>query len=89
MTKVPFLILAALLAGCTTVPVKQKFPDAVTELREKCPQLAQIEGEKVAITDMLKVVIANYTTYYQCANKVDGWNEWYDKQKKIFEEANK
>jgi pectin methylesterase-like acyl-CoA thioesterase len=89
MNKLPFLIFAVLLVGCTTVPVKQKFPDSVAELREKCPQLAQIEGERVAITDMLKVVIANYTTYYQCANKVDGWNEWYDKQKKIFEEANK
>ncbi len=84
------LILAAFLSACSTsVPVKQKFPDAVKELQEKCPELKQIEGDKVSITDMLKVVVTNYGTYYQCANKVDGWNDWYTKQKKIFEDTNK
>ena len=38
------------------------------------------------ITEMLKTVVNNYRLYYQCSNKVDGWQEWYDKQKKIFEE---
>lgn len=90
MKSLALLVGALFLVGCSTpVPVKQKWPDVVTELQEKCPQLKTIEGEKVAITDLLKVVIENYTTYYQCANKVDGWNEWYDKQKKIFEDANK
>lgn len=84
------LALAVFLSACSTsVPVKQKFPDIVQELKEKCPELKQIEGDKVSITDMLKVVVANYGTYYQCANKVDGWNEWYTKQKKIFEDTNK
>jgi hypothetical protein len=23
--------------------------------------------------------------YYQCSAKVDGWNEWYQQQKKIYE----
>lgn len=90
MKKFLLLLSIVALAGCsTTVPVKQKWPDVVTELQEKCPQLKTIEGEKVSITDMLKVVIENYTTYYQCANKVEGWNEWYTKQKEIFERANK
>jgi len=84
------LFSSALLMGCsTTVPVKQKWPDAVSELQEKCPQLKTIEGEKIAITDLLKTVIENYTTYYQCANKVEGWNDWYAKQKEIFEKVNK
>ncbi len=88
--KIIFLLVPILLlTGCYTVPVKQKFPDAITELQEKCPELKTIQGDKVSITDMIKVVIENYTTYYQCANKVDGWNEWYNKQKEIFEKVNK
>lgn len=86
-----FLFLGvAFLVGCsTTVPIKQQWPDAVPELQEKCPQLKTVEGEMVSITDLLKIVIENYTTYYQCGNKVDGWNEWYNKQKENFEKTNK
>ena len=80
--------IIALAACSTTVPVKQKFPDAVPELQEKCADLMTIEGTKVSITDLLKTVVANYTTYYQCANKVDGWNDWYGKQKEIFNKVN-
>lgn len=78
--------LAVLLAGCgATTPVKRTFPDAVPALQEKCSMLTTIEGTSVSITDMLKTVVKNYGMYYECANKVDGWNDWYDKQKKQFE----
>lgn len=78
------------LTGCSTlVPVKQKFPEAVPELQKECPELLQIQGDKVSITDMLKTIVQNYNTYYQCANKVEGWNEWYNKQKEIFDKVNK
>ena len=86
--KTIILVFAALIAGCSTsTPVKRNFPDAVPALQEKCPGLSTVEstGNAVSITDMLKTVVKNYGTYYECANKVDGWNEWYDKQRKIFE----
>jgi hypothetical protein len=84
------LALALTLAGCSTVtPVKQNFPQATKTLMESCPDLQKIEGDKVAITDLLKTIVNNYSLYYQCANKVDGWKEWYEQQKKTFEEANK
>lgn len=83
-------IFCIFLSGCaTSVPVKQPFPVAPEILLEKCPQLLQIETGKNTLTDMLKVVIQNYSTYYQCANKVKGWQEWYQAQKKIHEEVNK
>jgi hypothetical protein len=84
------VLLSLLIAGCgtTAVPVKQSFPEAVKSLQEKCPDLKQIEGEKVSITDMLKVVVENYNTYYTCSNKVDGWNDWYKTQKEIFDKVN-
>jgi len=80
------ICLALLLTGCFgTVPVKPKFPDAPKALTEKCENLKKIEGDKVAITEMLKVVVHNYTLYYECSTKVEGWNEWYEGQKKIYE----
>lgn len=86
--KIIILGLVVLLAGCSTAtPVKRNFPDAVPALQEKCPGLSTVEntGNTVSITDLLKTVVKNYGLYYECANKVDGWNEWYDTQRKIFE----
>jgi starvation-inducible outer membrane lipoprotein len=75
------------LSGCLSIiptPVKRTFPDPVPALMEQCPDLQQIVGDNVSIADLLKVIINNYNLYYQCANKVDGWKEWYEEQKKIF-----
>ncbi len=85
------LIPLLLLAGCasTVVPVQQKFPNASPELMKKCESLKKIEGDKVAITDLLKVVVHNYSLYYECSTKVEGWQEWYNEQKKIYDEAAK
>jgi hypothetical protein len=55
----------------------------------KCPNLKTVEGNNVSITEMLKVVVENYSTYYQCAVVTDGWQEWYQVQKIIFEDAAK
>ena len=74
------------LAGCSTpVPVSQKFPDVPKALVERCESLKKVEGDRVAITEMLKVVVQNYGMYYECAAKVDGWNDWYQEQKRIYE----
>lgn len=80
----PLLCLAA--CSTTPVPVQRNFPDAVPELTKKCEALATVQGDKVPITDMLKIIVKNYTLYHECAAKVDSWQEWYTKQKKIFEE---
>ena len=79
------LSLALVLAACSTAPVKQKFPEVPKALVERCESLKKIEGDKVAITEMLKVVVQNYGMYYECAAKVDGWNDWYLEQKRIYE----
>ena len=80
------LSLALILSACSTpVPVSQKFPEVPKALVERCDSLKKIEGDKVAITEMLKVVVQNYGMYYECAAKVDGWNDWYLEQKRIYE----
>jgi hypothetical protein len=84
--KYALLILAVFLTACSTpVPVSQRFPEVPKALVERCESLKKIEGDKVAITEMLKVVVQNYGMYYECAAKVDGWNDWYLEQKRIYE----
>jgi uncharacterized lipoprotein YmbA len=84
--KYALLILAVFLTACATpVPIKQRFPDVPKALVERCENLRKVEGDKVAITEMLKIVVQNYGMYYECAAKVDGWNDWYLEQKRIYE----
>jgi hypothetical protein len=55
---------------------------------EKCPDLAKIK-EDAALSDIAKTVNANYSEYYVCAVKLDLWIEWYQIQRKIFEDMAK
>jgi hypothetical protein len=88
--KLAIILLVGLISACSTaVPVKQKFPEAPVSITEKCESLMKIEGDKVSITDMLKVIVKNYSMYYECSTKVEGWNDWYTEQKKIFDSINK
>lgn len=84
-----FLLLTFISACSTTVPVKHKFPDIPPALKEKCTALKKIEGDSVSIVDLHKTVVENYTSYYECAIKVDEWNEWYRQQREIFESVYK
>jgi hypothetical protein len=72
------------LTGCSTVvPVVAKFPDVPERLMVKCPQLEKV-SETPTLSDIAKTVTNNYTTYYECAVKHDGFVEWYNIQKEIF-----
>lgn len=77
-------ILLICLAGCSTVvPVTAKFPEP-PKATMACPQL-QTVPDNVKLSGLTSTVTANYSTYYECAVKVDKWNEWYEIQKRIFE----
>ena len=84
-----YLIIASLLCltACTSVPVERKFPEVPNVLLVKCPQLKTIDTETTVFSELTKTVVQNYTTYYECAVKNDAWIEWYQIQKKIFEEV--
>ena len=84
------LISLLFITGCsTTVPVTQQFPNATTELMKQCESLKKVEGDRVSITDMLKVVVHNYSLYYECSTKVEGWQEWYNEQQKLHDAITK
>lgn len=82
------LVPAVLLSGClATTP---KFPDAPATLTEVCPKLQTIDKtDSVSIVDLTKTTTNNYTTYHECAAKVEGWIEWHKSQKSIWDNVNK
>jgi hypothetical protein len=83
-----YILLAFLITACSTaVPVTQNFPQAPDLLMEKCPELKTIAGERVTIVEFTRTVSENYTTYHQCAGRTDAWIDWYNQQKKIWEQV--
>lgn len=86
--KLVTIVLALCLSACSTVvPVTAKFPDAPSAT-EACPQLETVT-DTVKLSELTNTVAKNYSTYYECAVKVDTWNEWYATQKRIFEGVSK
>ena len=85
-----FCVASLLLSGCTTtVPVKQKFPEAPEILLVDCDKLDKIGKDKVYFSDFLKTVVGNYNKYHMCAAQNAAWKEWYTETKKIYDELNK
>ena len=83
--KLLIVIAAFALAGCnTTAPVVMKFPDVPKELLESCPNLKLAENSP-KLSAMLTTVTQNYALYKNCQIKQEGWVEWYNSQKQIFE----
>ena len=78
-------ILLILISGCSTVvPVTAKFPEAPINLQVKCPQLEKLKDD-AKLSEVSKTITLNYSTYYECAVKLDSWIEWYQVNKTIFE----
>lgn len=83
------MLVVFVLTGCSTpVPVSAKFPDAPERIKVACPQLEKLKDD-AKLSEVAKTVTLNYTTYYECAVKTDAWIEWYEVQKRIFENAGK
>jgi len=76
-------------SGCTTaVPVTAKFPEVPDRLLVQCPQLRTLP-DNTTLSEMTETVNQNYATYYDCSSKLDGFIEWYQTQKPIFDNAGK
>lgn len=80
------LPIVLLLTACSNVPVVPKFPDPPGKnAMQTCPDLQKL-NEGPVLSDVSKTVAANYGEYYACAVKSDLWIEWYQIQKKIYED---
>lgn len=91
MKKILWLSSIILISGCmkSTVVVDTKWPDVPVELTKPCPDLKQMDTDDSKLSSLLNTVGDNYLEYHLCKNRVEGWNNWYQDQKKIKESINK
>lgn len=88
--KIIFLSLIILVTGCSTVKPWPEFPPLEESLMKPCPELIQLPVDvTITISQLTESVVNNYTLRHLCANKVEGWKQWYETQKKIYDEAKK
>jgi len=86
-TKIIVLALGVVLAGCsTTVPVKRTFPAVPEALLKECGALNTISRPEVKLSELIETVTKNYGKYHECAAVNSAWQEWYNEQKKVFDE---
>jgi len=84
------LFVLAMCSGCATVvPVTARFPSAPGETyQQACPDLQKLKDQPL-LSDVSRTININYSTYYECAVKLDTWIQWYSAQRTIFESAGK
>lgn len=84
--KLSYIVIALMLTGCSSfLPVTSKFPAVPEELLAKCNALILVKEDTTKLSEVLVVVTKNYSQYHECSSKIDAWNEWYTRQKKIHE----
>lgn len=88
MKKALALILSLALVGCVGVPVERKFPGVPETLKQSCPDLQTVAEDNTKVSELMIIVTSNYKEYHTCQIRVESWQEWYETQKKIFEDAN-
>lgn len=87
--KATLITLTALaLTACQTVPIKRTFPDLPPAVSTTCPEL-QLHPDTPEFSEHVKVIVANYGKYHECAIKVEQLLKWHSEQKAIFESVDK
>ena len=82
------LISLLLLTGCaTSVPVTMSFPQAPEALSKPCDLLLPLDPAKRELSDLLENTTDNYAKARECHAKSKAFLEWYETQRKIFEEV--
>ena len=83
-----FLASLLLLTGCaTSVPVTMSFPQVPDALAKPCDLLLPLDANKKELSDLLENTTDNYAKAKECHAKSKAWLEWYETQRKIFEEV--
>ena len=83
------MIVIALSACATVVPVTVRFPAPPGQTYlQACPDLQKLKDQP-QLSEISQTININYSTYYECAVKLDTWIRWYTEQQTIFESAGK
>lgn len=89
MKSLSLLLSLLLLSACSTVPVMIKWPDAPASLLESPEKLQQLSKNHIELTDIIENASENAGKYYALREKYLGWQEWYNKNKQLYEEVRK
>lgn len=79
------LFLVVFLTACT-LPVKQEFPKVPNTFMEQ-PAPLKLVNDNSSFSDMLEVMLDNYSSYYVVSERLNAWQNWYKQQKALFEEV--
>lgn len=63
------------------------FPDAPPTLMKPAPVLKELGADETNLSDLLDNANENYGNFYELKERYLAWQEWYKKQKTIFEEV--
>lgn len=78
------IIIGLYLSSCSTatpVVLKQQIPEPANMLLVQCEQLEKIQ-ESATVAQIATTIINNYERYYNCADLVKGWQDYYNVIKK-------
>jgi hypothetical protein len=79
------IIACMVMSGCTTVPVTAKFPTAPDTLTAPVATLKTLDTPRPELSDLITNANDNYAEYYRLRDRYNGWINWYNTQKQIFE----
>lgn len=80
-----YLLPLIFFTGCATVtaPVKHSLAEPPSVLTERCPDLKMIADKEEKLSELLKVIVHNYTLYHECGARHELLVKWYNEQKQI------
>jgi hypothetical protein len=82
------ILISLILTGCaTSVPVRMSFPQAPESLTKPAEELQALDPNKKKLSDLLENANTNYGEYHKLKQQNDAWVEWYNTQRKIFEDV--
>lgn len=84
--KLAAVIMLLALTGCAS-PNVMKWPDAPEELKQPAAELSVLREDQHQLSDLIQNANENYSKYYQLKNKYEAWQDWYNKQQKIYNDA--
>lgn len=84
--KYAIVILAIMMVGCKSVPVSPKWPAVPQDLKESCANLKLVPQDTTKLSVVVETVVDNYALFHECSIKVEGWTEWYEEQRTIYQE---
>lgn len=85
MKSLLIVVSMLLLAGCLATPVKRTFPLVPADLMEPPVALRPLPADTKDLDQLIVNANHNYSLYHELVIRLEGWQTWYQEQRKIFD----